>query len=108
MAQFINRIELCGVVGRSNSEKVGERTVVRFSLNTTSTGNGAFIETCWHDVVYWTTPTDRAALEIGRGDCIHVWGRIRYYSYINREGNEVKAYQCLAERLAVESKATGE
>lgn len=86
--EFINKIELRGVVGDVVSNVVGELTETRFSLMVhTSYGNGGgfIIDTTWFSCSAWSDKCPSAS-EIRKGDFVHAIGRVRQYTYSSSDG----------------------
>lgn len=98
--EFINRIELCGVVGRTNTTAVGHTTVCNFSLVTENPyqGNdgGIIIDTMWFSVYASGLPGLEA---VQKGSHVHVAGRLRSRRFADAEGNERVLYEVVAQTL---------
>ena len=97
--EFLNRIELVGVVGRINRQSFSDRVVANFSLVTEysykdKNGN-AVVETTWHNVVAWqngTMPLD--LIESGTQVCVQ--GRLRCRKYTGDNGETKTFYEVIA------------
>ena len=97
--EFINRIELVGVVGRVHKQTFSNRTVANFSVVTEysfkdKTG-GAIVETTWHNVIAWQNgemPLD--LIEKGSHVCVH--GRLRCRKYTSESGESRTSYEIIA------------
>lgn len=82
--EFLNKVELRGIVGRANTMKVGDSTITRFSVATEygykDNGGTPVIETQWHNVCAWNAP------EVKKGDAVEVTGRIKVQKYTGADG----------------------
>lgn len=88
--EFLNKIELRGIVGRVNATEVGGETAVRFSVATDYSYNGrdgAVIETTWHNCTAWSS-TSPDARRLERGCRVHLTGRLRTQKFVGADGGE--------------------
>ena len=90
-SQFINRVELQGIIGSARKYTVGLRNGYQFTLavNHTFRSNdgGAIIETCWIQCSCWESEKiDTSLLE--KGKAVHLTGRIRSQRYTATDGEE--------------------
>ena len=97
--EFINRIELVGVVGRISKQTFSNRMVANFSVVTEysykdKTGC-AMVETTWHNVVAWQNG-DMPLDLIERGTHVCVQGRLRCRKYTSESGEQRTTYEILA------------
>lgn len=89
--EFINRVELQGIVGSARKFKVGLRTGFQFTLAvnniTKGADGGAMIETIWTQCSGWESEgTDPGILE--KGQMIHLTGRLRAQRFTGTDGEE--------------------
>ena len=89
--EYLNKIELQGVVGRVSVQSLGTACVMRFSMAVNrcyqlSNGNPV-VETTWFDCSK-SYPADEPALELKKGDCVYVLGRLNIERYTDQEGVE--------------------
>ena len=102
---YINRIELQGIVGNSRLMTVGTNEVVRFNLATSyfyEAGNGhVHEETVWHSVSAWDGDGMPDLAEITKGTWINVVGRLRQNRYTTNEGEEWVFYEVLASEVRI-------
>lgn len=98
--EFLNSVEITGVVGRVNTQNVSDHKVANFSVVTeesfSDTIGCAIIETTWFNVVAWQNDEMPALDALERGARVNVKGRLRHKHYINPDGeprvmNEVVA-----------------
>lgn len=102
--EFINRIELVGVVGTIRKQTYCGRVVANFSVVTEysykdKTG-GAIVETTWHNVVAWQNgdmPLD--LIERGTQVCVH--GRLRCRRYTSESGEPRTIYEVIAQSINI-------
>ena len=97
--EFINRIELVGVVGTIRKQTYSGRMVANFSVVTEyafkdKTG-GSVIETTWHNVVAWQDG-DMPLDLIEKGSHVCVQGRLRCRKYTNESGEPRTIYEIIA------------
>ena len=101
-SQYINRVELQGIVGTSKVISIGDKKVVRFSLAT----NYAYkdkegypvIETTWHACSVWAER--EADLTMYRkGTPLHIEGRIRNIRYTDASGCERTTLEVAATKV---------
>ena len=97
--EFINSIELVGVVGRIHKQTFSNRTVANFSVVTEysfkdKTG-GAIVETTWHNVVAWQNGEMPLDL-IEKGSHVCVQGRLRCCKYTSESGKTRTSYEIIA------------
>lgn len=87
---FINTIEIQGIIGRMTRQSVGEKTLHKFSVVTEraymDSRGEACIETTWHNVSAMGGPKVNIPESADRGDWIHLKGRIRMQSITDSEG----------------------
>lgn len=103
--EFINKIELCGIVGTSRNNKVGELTETRFSLQVSSSygnGGGFIISNTWFYCTAWSDKCPSAS-EISKGDIVHVYGRVHQFTYQTSDG-EVRGWEVKVHELDIVKK----
>lgn len=95
--EFLNKIELKGLVGAISTRPVYDASRSDFSVVTEVAYNGkdgsVVIDCCWFKVVAFNAP------QINRGDKVHVVGRMKYVRYCNSEGIEVTTYEVIAKTV---------
>ena len=83
--EFLNKVEIKGIVGYVAINKVSDKSITNLSLvtETCANSNGALtIEVTWFNCVAFME------LEIAKGDKVHVIGRIRTRRYTDQDDNE--------------------
>ena len=102
---YINRIELQGIVGNSRLMTVGTNEVVRFNLATSyfyEAGNGhVHEETVWHSVTAWSGEGMSDLAGITKGAWVYVAGRLRQNRYVAADGEERVFYEVLASEVRI-------
>ena len=101
-SQYINRVELQGIVGTSKVISIGDKKVVRFSLAT----NYAYkdkegypvIETTWHARSAWAEKEDDLTM-YRKGTPLHIEGRIRNIRYTDASGCERTTLEVVATKI---------
>ena len=91
--EFLNRIELKGVVGRAEINSFNNSQVCNFSVvteySTIDRERNSIIETTWFNVSAWAgrdTITDLHSIQ--KGAWVHVIGRLRARKYTAQNGEE--------------------
>ena len=101
-SQYINRVELQGIVGTSKVICIGNKKAVRFSLAT----NYAYkdkegypvIETTWHSCSAWAEKEDDLT-KYRKGTPLHIEGRIRNIRYTDANGCERTTLEVVATKI---------
>ena len=101
-SQYINRVELQGIVGTSKVISIGDKKVVRFSLATNYVYKDKegypVIETTWHACSVWAER--KADLTMYRqGAPLHIEGRIRNIRYTDASGCERTTLEVVATKI---------
>lgn len=101
---FLNKIELRGVVGSVHAMKVGDTEVVRFSVMTEYAYNdksGAAVVDCtWFNCTAWADKTP-SAVNMEKGDCVHLSGRVRMWKFTGSDGKEVNGWEVMVNDLKI-------
>lgn len=83
--EFLNSVEITGVVGKINTQNVSDHKVANLSVVTEESfrdANGcAIIETTWFNVVAWQTDKMPDLDTIERGSRVRIQGRLRANRY---------------------------
>jgi len=104
--QFVNKVELLGVVGKVNRQHVpaenGEmKEVIRFSVVTEASSKDeegqAVIDVTWFNCCAWGAPG--AFDHAQKGMVARVHGRLRRVKYINIAGVEHEMYEVLCSEV---------
>ena len=103
--QFINKIEICGIVGNSSLQKVGDCQICRFSVVTElaykDRDGGNIIESTWFSVSAFEGKDIQDLTAITRGAIVHVIGRIKCNRYVDANGNDRVQYEIVARKVEV-------
>ena len=102
--EFLNAVEIKGIVGRVTRTQVGETTFVNFSVVTEYTYTGkegtTMIETTWFNCVSFKN------IPIDKGDYVHCLGHFRARRYTDNSGVERISYEVVANSVTVLEKYT--
>ena len=102
--EFLNRIELKGLVGSVKVYPVGDLKTVSFSVVTeyayTDRESNPIVDCTWHSCVAWTDKCPDAE-KLKRSDIVHVKGRLRVRRYIGEYGHEVTSYEVMVQELEI-------
>lgn len=98
--EFLNRIELQGVVGTVRRQQVADKEVVNFSMVTEDchkdASGCAVIDVLWLNVTAWRNDAMPDLSNLGRGAHVHVQGRLRARRYTDDSGAARTSYEVLA------------
>ena len=87
--EFLNKIELRGIVGLTSLNRVGESQVCRFSLVTEYSykdrDNNPVVDTTWFNVTAWEGKNMPDLRQIAKGVIVQVAGRVRTFRYTMAE-----------------------
>ena len=102
--EFLNKIELRGVVGRSNLTNCGPTKVCSFSLVTEYCYKGndgcVVVDTMWWSVMAYGPKPGWPDLEkIQQSSKVHVIGRVRAKRYCDNQGVDRTVYEVVARKL---------
>ena len=102
--EFLNKIELRGIVGRVNATEIGGETAVRFSVATDYSYKhkkvGMVVETTWHNCTAWSSKCPDAK-RLERGSMVHLTGRLRSQKYADANGDERTITEVLVQSLEI-------
>ena len=103
--EFLNKIELRGICGNSNIQKVGDTRVCRFSVVTELAYKGNdgtnIIESTWFNTVAFEGKDITNLEAITRGAIVHVTGRLKCNRYVDANGNDRVQYEIVARKVEV-------
>ena len=108
--EFLNKIEIQGIVGNASSSKVGESEVVRFSVVTEycykDRNGGAVIDATWFNVTAWRRSDGENKRvvdfsQLGKGVKVNVKGRIRTSRYTDSNGIDRTVWEVVASDVNV-------
>ena len=103
--EFINRIELRGIVGNSSIQKVADTRLCRFSVVTELAYKGNdgtnIIESTWFNTVAFEGKDITDLEAITRGAIVHVIGRLKCNRYVDANGNDRVQYEIVARKVEV-------
>ena len=99
--EFLNRIELRGIVGTSALNRIGDSEVCRFSIVTEYSykdrENNPVVDTTWFNVTAWEGNKGIPALDfISKGTPVYVCGRLRSQKYQGSDGVEKSFLEIIA------------
>ena len=102
--EFLNKIELKGVVGRAEMNSFNNSQVCNFSVvteySTIDKERNSIIETAWFNVSAWSGRNDIHDLyKIQKGSWVHVLGRIRVRKYTTQTGEERSAMDVVCNKV---------
>ena len=92
----ICKVDICGIAGVVNEQKIGENRVLRISV-AVNENYGSSVHTNWFQVVWWPEKSDTRTF--GRGDIIHAEGRLISNEYTNPQGETCRVYEIKAQKI---------
>lgn len=102
--EFLNKVELRGVVGRCEVNIVNGRQVANFSLVTEYSRNASdgssYVETTWLNIIAWDAQNVQIA-NVQKGAWVRVVGRLRTRSYKTADGEDRRIYEVVASECEV-------
>lgn len=98
--EFLNRVELKGIVGQVKTTPVGDDINIRLSVVTQSAasddkGNWT-IEHTWFNVTAFTKNVSVETDKLQKGTKVHITGRFRVRKYVDSTGQEKLIYEIIA------------
>jgi single-stranded DNA-binding protein len=100
--EFLNRIEIKGIIGNIRLTDVSDNKCARLSVVTNYCYNSidgcAVIETTWHDCVAWGNQHPIVS-NLSKGDAVHIIGRLKQVRYCGADGVEHTANQIIVGKL---------
>lgn len=98
--EFLNRIQLRGIVGDLRTTEPAGIKTCRVQLATNSihmTGKGdVVVETTWHTVILYNAPGMPDFGRIERGTRMEITGRIRHLHCTGPDGTPLSSYEVIA------------
>jgi len=103
--EFLNKIEIRGVVGRAEINTYNDTQVCNFSVVTEYStrdkeGNPA-MDTVWFNVSAWGDRNMPDFYEIQKGAWVHVCGRIRIRKYVTQDNEERSSLDVIARSVSL-------
>ena len=102
--EFLNRIEIQGIVDSVKITPVGDTRVARFSVCTETTYKGTagiVIDCCWFQVSAWESEKITCLDQIEKGKAVRVSGRVRVQRYTDNEGIERQCWEVMAREVEI-------
>ena len=103
--EFVNKIEIWGIVGSTSIQKVGDTRLCRFSVVTEFAYKGNdgtnIIESTWLNVTCWQSDKITCLDQLGKGKIVRVLGRVRVQRYTDETGAERNCWEVLAHKLEI-------
>ena len=102
--EFLNRIELQGIVGMVKITPVGDTRVARFSVCTETTYKGTegiVIDCTWFQITAWEGEKITCLDQIEKGKVAHLQGRVRMQRYTDCNGIERQIWEVVCQTLEI-------
>lgn len=101
---FLNKIELRGVVGSVHITKVGDTEVVRFSVMTEycyrDKDGCAVVDCTWFNCTAWADKTP-SSVNMEKGDWVNLSGRVRMFRYTTAYGVSNSGWEIMVKDLKI-------
>jgi single-stranded DNA-binding protein len=101
--EFLNKIEVIGIIGQCNCQTINGNTLARMSVVTecvcTDKENNPVIDPTWHSIRIWQKDTNVELDTLKKSDAVHVIGRLRPQRYNTASGEEKIFYEIIAHQL---------
>lgn len=91
--EYLNKVELKGIVGMVNIQTYQHGQIVNFSMVTESLSRGA-VEVDW-----WNLRAIDPNIELNKGDKVHVVGRIHQIRHADPNGDTRTLYYIYADKV---------
>ena len=102
---YINKVEILGVVGKVHITKVADTETAQISVLTeevyTSKDGCAVVNCTWFSVRAWKSPGIVDLQKIEKGSRVHVIGRLRCQRYIDANGSDRQSWEVVAQELKI-------
>ena len=89
--EFLNKIELRGIVGQSSLNRVGDSQVCRYPV----------VDVTWFNITAWEGKNMPELHLIGKGVIVQVAGRVRTFRFTMADGAERSGWEILARRVTI-------
>lgn len=103
--EFLNKVEIRGVVGQVHITKVADTETAQFSVITediSQSKDGCAVVNCtWFSVRAWKGPGIVELEKLQKGSKVHVIGRFRCQRYVGNDGCEKTSYEVVAQELKI-------
>lgn len=105
MKEFINKIQIQGVVGRVQNQTINGHELYRFSVATEYAlrdGNGQFTcETTWFDIIAWDGHFKSDLSALAKGKWVNVVGRMRMRKFMTPEGDTYSTCEIISNEVEI-------
>ena len=101
--EYINHIELRGIVGTYSLNRIGESQMCRFSIVTEYSykdrESNPVVDTTWFNVTAWEGKNMPDLRQIVKGAIVQVSGRVRTFKFTMADGTERSGWEVMARRV---------
>lgn len=103
--EFINKIELQGLVGNATTSIIQANNLTRFSLlveeTYKSTSGPIVIQSNWFNCTVWQDKKIKDFNKIKKGAIVHLKGRVKMQTYSDSSGASRHVWEIVCEELEV-------
>jgi len=103
--EFLNKVELRGIVGSIRTQEYSGSVMARIRLATNyeyKGGDGSVVvDTSWHNVIAWEGRNIHDLDMIDKGAKLYVEGRLRYQKYVGTDGVERISTDIIANKVEI-------
>ena len=102
--EFLNRIEIQGIIGMVKITPVGDTRVARFSVCTETTYKGTegiVIDCTWFNVTCWQNDEITCLDQLEKGKAVKVSGRVRVQRFTDMNGCDRQCWEVMAHEIEI-------
>ena len=102
--EFLNRIEIQGIIGMVKITPVGDTKVARFSVCTETTYKGTegiVIDCTWFQITAWEGEKIICLDQLEKGKAVKVSGRVRVQRFTDMNGTERQCWEVMAREVEI-------
>lgn len=101
--EFLNKIEVQGVVGNAHTQVIGSTRSVRFSLLTEevykSSDGTPVVESTWFNCTAFEGEAIKDTSIVVKGAGLHITGRLKFRRYTNANSCNISIYEVICKTI---------
>lgn len=101
--EFLNKIEVQGVVGNTHTQVIGNTRSVRFSLLTEgvykSSDGTLVVESTWFNCTAFEGEAIKDTSIVVKGAGLHITGRLKVRQYTDANSRDVRIYEVICKTI---------
>jgi len=102
--EFLNRIELCGIIGNASINSISDKKIARFSLLTETAfknSEAAVVDCTWFNCTAWEGEKIKNLDKVEKGKWARITGRVRTSRFTDSNGVDRVIWEVLCHTLEV-------